>query len=265
MLLSYLAVCLTAPVRLLWMHAQRDASTRKEKHDVNPSSAGIGTARDADDGSHVGREKSSNEVADYSGGSGLTEEGLKAHFEARERRMRGEPELAPADTSPDADSSVVAASTLLGVSEETLSDMMNVSLREAAIDDSRPDTPTDTAGGSEKQRAGIDRRQGAHGKEDFSPDALASTTGSGKGRKTGELGDSAAAVGATQAARSAIASGDAVAACSGKGHNTGELGHSAAAVGATKATRSAIASGDAVAISGLSTEVLEHQIGELLT
>ena len=201
---------------------------------------------------------------DNSGGSGLTEEGLKAHFEARERRMRGEPELAPADASHDADSSVVAAGTLLGVSEETESDMMNVSLREAAIDDSRPDTRTDTAGGSEKRRAGIDRRQGAHGAEDFTPDALASATGSVKSRNTGALGDSTAAVGATEVARSAIANGDAVAATSGKGHNTGELGDRAAVVGATNAARSAIASGDAVAASGLSAEVLERQIAALL-
>jgi hypothetical protein len=63
--------------------------------------------------------------------SGLTEDGLKAHFEARERRLRGEPEDAG-----DGDSSVLAADKLLGLSDDSGRDTMNRSLRQAVLDES---------------------------------------------------------------------------------------------------------------------------------
>ena len=70
------------------------------------------------------------------GGSGPSEKDLKSQLEAHERHLRADPDLRPDGTELDANSSVIAADKLLGVSDESERDTMNSSLRQAALDES---------------------------------------------------------------------------------------------------------------------------------
>lgn len=157
--------------------------------------------------------------------SGLTEDGLKAHFEARERRLRGEPENAG-----DGDSSVLAADKLLGLSDDSGRDTMNRSLRQAVLDES------DHGGGNaedenEEWRGASKRRAAAA--------AAAGVAGAGG---DGNLVAESLGVQSEEAIRKAAA----------------------AAADAAQAARAAIANAGATEASGLSAEVLERNIASLL-
>ena len=157
------------------VYAQQIESAHGEtKSEVLPSAG-----RDRDSGSDSNRDRDKNndsadtgskDSADVSrggtegigGGSGLSEEDPQAQLEAR-----AEPDLRAAGTGLDANSSVIAADTLLGVSDESGRDAMNSSLRQAVIDESW------SAEQMGAKHAGSDKSHNAEGSGD---------SGSGDGR-----------------------------------------------------------------------------------
>lgn len=143
---------------------QKTGSTRGETNHKKVSSAPTSADSYSADTDSNDRDISRGAGEGSTGGTStsLSEEALRAHFDARERSLRGEPEV-----PVDADSSVMAASKLLGVSADSSTDMMNISLRQAAIDEPRPHGEFDTTSSNDQRQAATGRGYNTDGADHY--------------------------------------------------------------------------------------------------